>query len=136
MPEDADGPSSDTNGKLVLIAEDEHPIADALTYIIADAGHRSITASQGREALEMARAEHPDLIFTDLMMPQMGGAELIRELRADTANGLANVPIVLMSAATGPASRVPGASAMLPKPFDIAQVDALLRRFLGPSTTP
>ena len=117
--------------KLVLIAEDEEPIADALASIIADAGYTPAVARHGREALGVARARRPALVITDLMMPYMSGADLIAALHTDAANdGHAPPPIVLMTAVTGRMTYVAEADALLHKPFDIEEVEDLLHRFL------
>ncbi|MGZ3598424.1 MAG: response regulator [Ktedonobacterales bacterium] len=118
---------------LVLIVEDEPPIAEALALIVDDAGYTTITASHGREALVLARTWHPALVFTDLMMPQLNGAELIAALRAEAeAAGETPPPIVLMSAAGAAYTREARADAVLRKPFDITEIEALLQRFLDP----
>ena len=115
--------------KLVLIVEDEEPIAEALVYLAEAAGHTAVLAPNGKEALEMALARRPDLIITDLMMPQMSGTELIRALR--TAWNSATPHIVLMTAAGRRYTDPVGADVVLPKPFDITDVDSLFERFLG-----
>lgn len=118
-------------GAVVLIAEDEEPIAQALSMIVEDYGYFALIAINGRQALEMARAHHPALIITDLMMPLMSGAELIATLREDAKRyDQTPPPIVLMSAA-GRAYTAPArADEVLAKPFDIRQIEALLDRFL------
>jgi CheY-like chemotaxis protein len=126
-------PAMDTSHQpdLVLIVEDEPPIAEALALIIEDSGYTTIIAVHGREALELARACHPALVFTDLMMPQLNGTELIAALRADAeAVGETPPPIVLMTAAGAAHTREARADAVLRKPFDITEIEALLRRFL------
>lgn len=124
-------PASDP--KLVLIAEDEELIADALASIIADAGYTPAVARHGRAALGVARARHPALVITDLMMPYMGGADLIAALHTDAANdGHAPPPIILLTAAGSRRVQTAGADAVLHKPFNIADLEALLRRFLWP----
>ena len=117
---------------LVLIVEDEAPIAEALALIIEDAGYTAISAAHGREALELVREWHPELVITDLMMPYLNGVDLIAALHADAeATGAAAPPVVLMTA-VGPAhTRQAGADAVLRKPFDIVEVEHLLQRFLG-----
>lgn len=116
---------------MVLIAEDEEPIALALAMIIEDFGCGVVVATNGRDALEVARAKRPALIITDLMMPLMGGADLIAALRADAAHdGHHPPPVVLMSAAGGRYMDPVGADDILPKPFDMRQIEALLARFL------
>ena len=113
---------------MVLIAEDEEPIAQVLAYMVEDAGYTVVNAVHGRAALELAYMRRPDLIITDLMMPQMNGKELIHALRetmqADTP------PIVLMTAAGVRYAEDAGADAVLLKPFELEQVEELLQRFL------
>ncbi|MGH2485411.1 MAG: response regulator [Ktedonobacterales bacterium] len=116
---------------VVLVADDEEPIAQALAMIIEEYGYAVVVATNGREALELARARRPALVITDLMMPFMGGAELIAALRADAArDGHLAPPVVLMSAAGNRFMEPAGADDLLPKPFDMRQIEALLARYL------
>jgi DNA-binding response OmpR family regulator len=115
--------------KVVLIAEDEEPIAQALAYLVEDAGYSPVIAAHGKAALEIALAQRPDLIITDLMMPQMSGKEFISALRA--ALDSATPPIILMTAAGRRYTDAAGANALLSKPFDLSEVEALLERYLG-----
>lgn len=115
--------------KVVLIAEDEEPIAQALAYLVEDAGYSPVIAAHGKAALEIALAQRPDLIITDLMMPQMSGKEFISALRA--ALDSATPPIILMTAAGRRYTDAAGATALLSKPFDLSEVEALLERYLG-----
>ncbi len=112
---------------LVLIVDDEFPIAQALAYVVEDCGLTPLLASHGKHALDLLREHQPCLIFTDFMMPQMNGRELIAALR-ETGKPLP--PIVLMSAAGSAYIEDAGADALLPKPFDLADVEALLRRYV------
>lgn len=120
---------------LILIAEDEEPIAEALAYVVEEAGYTPLLATHGKEALELARAQHPALVITDLMMPHMDGAELITALRADAdANGHNPPPIILMTAAGLRRAEKAGADAVLRKPFNLDELEDLLHRFLRPSS--
>lgn len=120
---------------LVLIAEDEEPIAETVSYVVEDAGCTPLVAFDGRQALELARARRPALLIIDLMLPHVGGAELIAALRADAAaSGQAAPPIILMTAASPSQARAAGADVVLRKPFELVALEALLRRFLGPWT--
>jgi two-component system, chemotaxis family, chemotaxis protein CheY len=123
--------------QLILIAEDEQPIAEALAMIIEDAGYEApLIAAHGRQAQALVRTHRPALIITDLMMPLMDGAELIAAVRADAAlDSHRPPPIVLMTAAGMRRAREAQADALLRKPFDLREVEALLLRFLGPPTT-
>ena len=120
--------------QLILIAEDEEPIAEALAMIIEDAGYEApLQATNGELAQALVRTHRPALIITDLMMPLMDGAELIAAVRADAAlDSHAPPPIVLMTAAGMRRAREAQADALLRKPFDLSEVEALLLRFLGP----
>ncbi len=122
---------------LVLIAEDEEPIAEALAMIVADAGYLAVLAPHGKRALELARERPPALVITDLMMPHMNGLELVHALRSDAAEAGRTPPvIVLTTAAPFPRAEWSVADAYLRKPFDIDEVEALLHRYLDlPSHT-
>lgn len=123
---------------LVLIAEDDEPIALALMMIVEDEGYNVLYAHDGQEALEMAQRYHPALIFTDLMMPRMNGAQLISALRASdaagTQDGASRPHMVIMTAAATSFTDGIGADALLKKPFDIHEVELLLHRFLEETT--
>lgn len=117
---------------VVLVAEDEEPIAAALMLIIEDAGYVPLVASHGKAALDLIRQRHPALIITDLMMPYLDGAELISTVRAEAAHeNHIPPPIVLMTAAGTRRAQEAGADALLRKPFNIEDVEAVLSRFLG-----
>lgn len=117
---------------LVLIVEDEAPIAEALAAIVEDAGYRAMMAPHGKAGLTLALQHHPALILSDLMMPQMSGPEFIRALRAALESS--TPPIVIMTAADVRFARDAGADCVLKKPFGITTVEALLRRFLEAET--
>lgn len=117
---------------LVLIVEDEEPIALVLAIIVADMGYQPRTATHGKEALAVALKEHPALILTDLMMPYLDGAEFISALHEAMDDGVRKTPpIVLMTAAGMRQARIARADALLLKPFNVDEVEAILRRFLG-----
>jgi CheY-like chemotaxis protein len=115
---------------LVLIVEDEQPIADALVYVVQDAGYRVLAAPHGKAGLALALEHRPALILSDLMMPQMGGRELIQALHAQLDG--AAPPVVLMTAANVRFAKDAGAVGVLKKPFELTAVEALLQRFLAP----
>ncbi len=117
---------------LVLIADDEEPVAEAIAFLVQDAGYIPLVANNGRMALELARQEHPVLVITDLMMPYLSGDQLIRALREDAAKDNHAPPaIILLSAAGLQGMLNAGADAILPKPFEPDDLEKLLRRFLG-----
>jgi CheY-like chemotaxis protein len=121
---------------VVLIAEDEEPIAAAIASVVEDAGYEPVLATNGQEALASARERHPALVLTDMMMPRMDGLQLIAALRTDAAtDGHSVPPIILMTAAGPQRAREAGVDAILWKPFDITQLEQLLDRFLAPPAT-
>lgn len=91
-----------------------------------------IQAKNGIEALAAARQSPPDLILTDLMMPEMDGEALLRELKADA--GLRHVPVLVVSSAGNVARKdallAMGALDVLPKPFSTAEIYDVLKDFL------
>jgi DNA-binding response OmpR family regulator len=118
---------------LVLIVEDEEPLAETIAYIVQETGYTALVALHGREALELARARRPALLITDLMLPHLDGTALIAALRADAAEaGEAALPIILITVAGLVQAREAGADVILRKPFVLADLEALLRRFLEP----
>jgi CheY-like chemotaxis protein len=118
---------------LVLIAEDEGPIAEVVSYVVEDAGYTPMVVADGRQALDVARAHWPALVITDLMMPRVNGAELIAALRAEAALDTRRLrpPVILITAAGATQAQAAGADAVLHKPFDLAELEDLLSRFLA-----
>lgn len=82
----------------ILVVDDSPTNRLLLVTVLGYAGHHVIEAADGAEALEIARTWHPDLVITDIVMPNMGGAELIRGLRADPV--LAHIPVIFYTAST------------------------------------
>ena len=80
----------------ILIVDDKPLNRQLLATLLGYRGHRLREAEDGAEALERARAEPPDLIITDLLMPTMDGYELVRQVRSDPA--LATTPVILYTA--------------------------------------
>jgi PAS domain S-box-containing protein len=80
----------------VLVVDDRSANRELVRTLLGYLGHRVIEAHEGAEALDLAHAEHPDLVLTDILMPGMDGYELARELRA--APDTATTPIVFYTA--------------------------------------
>lgn len=129
---EAKGGAPQDGPPIVLIVEDEQSIAESVAMIVEDAGFAAMLAANGQQALGMVAAHLPALIITDLMMPVMGGEEFVRRLRGDYAErGSSPPPIVLMTAASTAYAAMLSPDAIIPKPFNIASVDAILDRFLS-----
>lgn len=84
----------------VLYVEDEAPLRGLVEFWLEDAGYRVLLAADGAEGLAMARAERPDLVITDAMMPNLSGDELVETMRDDPE--LRTIPIVMATAAASP----------------------------------
>ncbi len=99
--------------KTILVVDDESNMRFLHRMVLEEAGYDVVEAPHGAGALERVRELRPDLVVTDLMMPVMGGQELIARLRADPET--ARIPIVVVSA--NPRIAIPAADAVLGKPF-------------------
>lgn len=108
---------------LVLVADDEPAVLEVLSEVVEDLGHDVLRASNGREALTMARMQRPHLVVTDHMMPQLTGLDLCRQLRQD--DRLREVPVILLSAALP--QGFPEAEVFLPKPFELSDFEKLVQ---------
>jgi CheY-like chemotaxis protein len=117
--------------KLVLVIDDEFSIVETLGEVLEWEGYRLASAANGKAGLQAARAERPDLILLDYMMPVMDGLQMLRALRADPA--LASVPVIMMTAAP---LGIPDADhlwdALLLKPFEASQLAREVGRLIGP----
>ena len=126
------GSAAQVEPVLILIADDEEPIVEMLAAFVEDLGHTPLVAQNGQQALALAREDRPALIITDLMMPMLSGAELIRSLRAEAAtHERAAPPIVLLTAGSARAASQLQVDALVLKPFDLDQLEQVIRRLLG-----
>ena len=123
-----------TASKKILIVEDERDILHLVKHYLEKEGYRVSTAGAGAEGLKLAKAEHPDLLILDLMLPGMDGLEVCKRLRADQPT--AALPIIMLTAKAEESDTVIGlelgADDYVTKPFSpkalVARVKALLRR--------
>ena len=117
---------------VVLVVDDEVGIANLLSDVFIDEGHRVLVAVNGHEALKRAGEERPDLVISDFMMPVMDGAQLIKAMADDP--DLKDVPVFLMSSSAEAAVRdkCSGYALFIRKPFEIYGVIDLVTRALKP----
>jgi CheY-like chemotaxis protein len=111
-----------TNGYgSVLVVDDEPQVAWVLRFTLEHEGYRTFTASNGVEALEELDKHHPRLMVLDLMMPEMDGWAVLKEMSKLPVGERPR--IVIVSALTGPDDKEKatalGADAFVPKPFDV-----------------
>jgi len=118
--------------KTVLLVDDEANIALSLEFAMKKAGYAVQTASDGEAALAAARADPPDMVLLDIMMPKLNGYEVCRALRADPAT--ADVKIVMLTAKGGPVEGekaiAMGADAFFAKPFSLADLSARVQTLM------
>jgi two-component system KDP operon response regulator KdpE len=127
-----------TDKARVLVVDDESQITRVLRTVLTSQGYQVRTAAEGESALANFREWNPELVITDLYMPQMSGVELCRRIRA-----LSPVPIIVLSVKGEERSKVEaldsGADDYVTKPFGIdellARVRAALRRSGSASTS-
>jgi two-component system alkaline phosphatase synthesis response regulator PhoP len=118
----------------ITIIEDEANIVELVKYNLDREGYHTISAGNGRKGLELVRQELPDLVILDLMMPEMDGITVCKQLRADPQTK--SIPIIILTAKSEEADRVlgleMGADDYVTKPFSprelVARVRAVLRR--------
>lgn len=65
----------------ILVVDDERPISDIIKFNLTKEGYEVVTAFDGREALEQFEVENPDLVILDLMLPELDGLEVAKEIR-------------------------------------------------------
>jgi DNA-binding response OmpR family regulator len=117
--------------RTVLVVEDEEPLRAELAYQLEQEGYRVVQASDGAVALERFRAEKPDLVLLDLMLPELSGTEFTRIVRRES-----DVPILMLTARASEVDKVVGlelgADDYVTKPFSLrellARINGLLRR--------
>ena len=121
----------------VLVVDDEKDLVDLISYNLARGGYEVLTAYDGKDALETAQREVPDLVVLDLMLPGLDGTEVARRLKADSRT--AGVPIVMLTAKGEETDVVVGltigADDYVTKPFSmkilLARINTVLRRGEG-----
>ena len=113
----------------VLVVDDDAAIRRMIVAALRREGtYTFLEAANGKDALDLMRADHPDVVVLDLMMPILSGWDVLRERSHDAS--IRKIPIILVSANRDPeiATAVDaGICAFLPKPFDIAALSALVR---------
>ncbi|MED1861923.1 response regulator transcription factor [Fictibacillus nanhaiensis] len=122
----------------LLVVEDEISISTLLQFNLEQAGFQVVTAMDGKSGLEKAESEEPNLIILDLMLPEMDGIEVCKELRLRKLN----IPILMLTAKDDEFDKVLGlelgADDYMTKPFSprevVARVKAILRRSSSANT--
>jgi CheY-like chemotaxis protein len=118
--------------KSIVVADDDPDILSIVAMSLETQGYDVYKATNGREAVDLVRDHHPDLIILDMMMPVMSGYEAIAELKADDSTK--GIPIIGLSAkamATDMERATDvGIDGYITKPFRIAQVLSVIEGYL------
>ncbi|GAB4111319.1 MAG: response regulator transcription factor [Roseiflexaceae bacterium] len=122
----------------ILIVDDERKLVQGLSAYFRQAGYETLAAYDGKAALESARRDRPDLILLDLMLPELDGIEVCRQIRRNS-----DVPIMMLTARVEETDKLIGleigADDYITKPFSprevVARARALLRRATGQVTS-
>ena len=118
----------------ILLVDDDPDILRLLTMTLRPEGYRLLSATDGNAALEIARAERPDLLLLDWNMPGRNGLEVCRALRAESDADLHNVPVVLLTAQVGEEDTAVGFAAgvtdYVTKPFKPAYIRSRVQTWL------
>jgi DNA-binding response OmpR family regulator len=113
----------------ILLVDDDAMLRETLAYNLRHAGYEVRMAATGAAALEEARAETPDLVILDLMLPEMDGLTVCRAMRQFSA-----VPILMLTARTGEIDKIIGLESggddYLTKPFSLGELQARIRALL------
>ena len=115
----------------ILFVDDDPNMLETLDRSAQLFGHNAITADCGQEALELASTGRPDLIMTDMMLPDMDGVALLNHLRQDKST--ASIPVVILSASPevdlAQLSELAGADSYLSKPVRLQTLQKVIDRY-------
>src|SRR4029078_11734518 len=129
---------SEIKNKLILVVDDEPRMVNFMRMNLELEGCRVLTAGNGREALDKAREDMPEVVLLDIMMPGMDGFETLRRLRT-----FSQVPLLILTAKDDEEDRIKGlelgADDYIGKPFShrelVSRIRAVLRRHYAPPPT-
>jgi len=132
----AESTAAESVAKKILVVDDEPFIVRSLTFVLKRQGYKTITATDGEEAVIKIREEKPDLVFLDVMMPKKTGFEVCQEVRGSLDMG---DPYIIMLTARGQeADRERGlrlgVNEFMTKPFSPSKIIERVKAVLGSET--
>lgn len=109
----------------ILYIEDERPVIDLVREALKMAGYKVVGATSGRQGLSLMREQKPDLLLLDLMMPDINGWDVYREMKKD--EDLDDIPVIVVSAKVPDRHNIiiedlPPVNDYITKPFDVEQL--------------
>ena len=118
--------------KKIVLIEDSKVLGTALTGALKVEGVETFWVDNGVKGVALAKAQKPDLILLDLMLPKLSGFDVCKLLKSDNATW--RIPIVIMSTLSDPESReratAAGANYFIPKPYDLTSTLAEIKKIL------
>jgi CheY-like chemotaxis protein len=119
--------------KTVLIVEDEEDAAELFAEMMRISGFRVLKTSKSTTALSIMTADKPDVVLLDIMMPEISGLDILRQMRRDP--NLANIPVIVLTAKSMPSDikngMEAGASTYLTKPVGFNDLKETVEQALG-----
>lgn len=117
----------------ILYIEDERPMLELVRQALKLSGYKITGATSGQEGLAMMRKQKPDLLLLDLMMPEVNGWDVYREMKRD--DQLADIPVIVITAKILSRNRViiddlPPVEDYITKPFDVEHLIRSVQSFL------
>lgn len=127
----------ESSQKTVLIIEDQEDAAELFAEMMRVSGFRVVATSSSAPAMELMTAEKPDIVLLDIMMPEISGLDILREMRRDPT--LVHIPVIVVSAKSLPTDikhgMEAGASTYLTKPVGFFDLKEAVERALGGQST-
>jgi len=119
--------------KTVLIVDDSEFTLEITSFALENAGYKTLTTKNGLEALEILFKEHVDLLIVDIVMPDMDGYSLIREIRSDS--NFIEKPVIIMTTQNAAKDMTKGfeagANVYLIKPVNVDEIIAQIKLLIG-----
>ena len=117
--------------KKILVIDDEVDTIVYMEALLKDNGYETVSANDGREGMEKAKSEHPDLIFLDVSMPQQSGIGFYKEIKSDPQ--LKAIPVVFVTGVTGFGGDEMGVKKFLEGRRNIPQPDGFFSKPIDPN---
>jgi CheY-like chemotaxis protein len=115
--------------KTILIADDDPVIRKLLNQHLTAAGYSVVQAPDGKAAVQLAKAQQPDLVILDIMMPKMDGGDAGQALRDTPSTG--HIPLIFLSTLVTAGVSREGEHTMVAKPYDPATLLSVIREQIG-----